>query len=247
MLLSLSVKNFILIEALNLDFSSGLYVITGETGAGKSILLDSILFALGQKFDSSIIKNDEKSASVTLEFSVDNDLKEIASGFGVDLGDSLLIKRVQHIDNKKKFYINDEPVTVKIITMLADKLVEMHGQHGYSQLLNPSKHLKILDQFGSLENDRKILEKKFSEYQKISLDIESVNKDRNLILREIDYLEHIVSELKNKCPKEGEETELSDLRLRLKNVEKRHSAIENIKNIFSDSNLYNKISSMQKI
>lgn len=247
MLVTLSIKNFILIESLSLDFTKGFYVISGETGAGKSILLDSILFVLGHKFDSKIIKPNTDYASVSAEFKVSDEISHIAREHGIELSDNIIIKRQQYQNGRKKFFINDEPVTVKLVELLASFLLEIHGQDGYSKLLSPSNHIKILDNFGDLETLKEVVEAKYKEYKQIESDIESIEKDKNHILREIDYLEHVVLELKSKCPNEGEEEVLSDKRIRLRGQEKRGHAIKEMENILGESSIGGKISSMQKI
>jgi DNA repair protein RecN (Recombination protein N) len=247
MLLNLSIKNFILIESLNLELHKGFCCITGETGAGKSILLDSILFVLGEKFDTPIVKAQAEYASVTAEFAVTKELSELVKEYGIELEGTILIKRQQYSDNKKKFFINDEPVTQKLVCMIATKLVEMHGQHVYSGLLNPNEHLKILDNFGDLEVDRNAVSTIFSELQKITSDIEIVNNNRDRIVRDIDYLSFVVSELQKKCPKIGEEIEIADLRINMQKSQKNHALLDDLKSFFADSNLLGKISTMQKM
>ncbi|MGV2431934.1 MAG UNVERIFIED_CONTAM: hypothetical protein LVQ98_00580 [Rickettsiaceae bacterium] len=101
---------------------------------------------------------------------------EKATEYGIELNDNIIIKRQQFRDGKKKFFINDEPVTQKLISNLSNMLLEMHGQHGYSILLSPPQHQKILDKFGNLDHDRQIIEQKFSEIQKLSSDLEKINQ-----------------------------------------------------------------------
>lgn len=247
MLITLSIKNFVLIESLSLDFSSGFHAISGDTGAGKSIILDSILFALGHKFDSKIIRLGSDMASVTAHFDVSNEVAEIASEHGLDIAEGLIIKRQQFANGKKKFFINDEPASSKLVALLGDSLIEMHGQCGYGKLLNPASHLKILDKYGQLDELKEAVEEKYKEYKKIESDIEEIEKNRNFIEREVDYLKHSVSELASKCPKEGEEAALSDKRIKLRGFEKRRDAINNLQQIYSESLIPSKISSMQKI
>lgn len=247
MLVTLSIKNFVLIESLTLDFTSGLYVISGETGAGKSVLLNSIVFALGGKFDSKVIRSGADFASVSAQFSVSKEIEKSLEDFGIDASESLIIKRQQFANGRKKFFINDDPATAKIVTQISDSLIEMHGQHGYGRLLNPSCHLGILDIFGELEDSKQDVKVKYREYKNIEDDLEMISKDQGLIRREIDYLEHVVSELESKCPGRGEEEDLASKRIKLRNNEKRNSALEKIENIIQETSLDNKLYEMQKL
>ena len=237
MLVTLSIKNFVLIESLSLDLSKGLYVISGDTGAGKSILLNSILFALGAKFDSKVVRPGADFASITVEFTITKEMPRAAQEHGIDISEGLIIKRQQYPNGRSKFFVNNEPAIGKLVSLLSDDLIEMHGQHGYARLLNPLYHRKILDAFGDLEDLREIVENKYREYKSIESDIESVEKDRAYITREIDYLEHVVSELKAKGPSRGEEVDLYEKSTKLRGQEKRRQAISEIQQIYHEAGM----------
>jgi DNA repair protein RecN (Recombination protein N) len=248
MLLSLSVKNFILIGSLNLDFSSGFHAISGETGSGKSMIIKSILFGLGfGKDNNDIVRPGAESASVVLEFSVSDSLTDILDHYGISANDSLFIRKQQFLNNKKKYYINDELTSHKVVSAIADHIIEIHGQHGYSRLLNPNEHIRILDNFANLIEDRKELEKIFYEYQKVSSEVKDVIQHQSMILRDIDYLSFVVSELKKKCPKKGEEDELSSSRTKLRNKSKRSEIIDELDRIIRTTDISSHVDLLYRV
>ena len=132
MLQSLHIKDFILIEKLELDFNEGFCAITGETGAGKSILLDAILFCLGEKFSGNPVRPSAESCWVTLVFTATKILDNYLQEIGVDKADVLIIKCSQNTLGRKKFFINDQIVTAKLVQSLFDYLLELHGQHNHT-------------------------------------------------------------------------------------------------------------------
>ena len=130
MLASLSIRNIVLIEALDLSFSRGLTVITGETGAGKSIILDALGLALGNRADARLVRNGEKQGAVSAEFIVtDPSLDSLLREQGIAQEEILTVRRTLYHDGKSKAFVNDEPVSVANITNIAACLVEVHGQH----------------------------------------------------------------------------------------------------------------------
>jgi DNA repair protein RecN (Recombination protein N) len=247
MLLSLQIKNFILIDFVSLDFQKGFYVITGETGAGKSVLLDALLFVLGEKFDLDPVKSGTDMASVTAEFSSTPNLTSLLAEHGIETLEMLIIKRQQYHGGKKKFFINDEPVTAKLLSVVADELLEMHGQHSHSILLDQSKHIDIIDQFGDLSSAVSDVSQKFSEWQKLERDILELQNNRDSVLREIDFLSFAVKELTDKVPKIGEETELANLRIELQNSSKDRELLQNVSNTMDRSNILSNIGSLQRL
>lgn len=247
MLLSLQIKNFVLIDSVSLDFQQGFYVITGETGAGKSILLDSILFVLGEKFDLDPVKSGSEMASVTAEFTYSKNLHNILSEYGIQKSETLIIKRHQYVGGKKKFFINDEPVTAKLLNIVSDELLEMHGQHSHSALLDPYQHIEILDKFGNLENLVNTVRQKFSEWQDIIREIDKLQNNRDSVLKEIDFLTFATNELSEKAPEIGEEEKLAELRIELQNASKNQELLKNIADFIDRSNILGNIGSLQRM
>ena len=151
MLKHLSIKNVVLIESLDIEFSRGLTVLSGETGAGKSILLDSLGLLLGNRTESSLIRTGADKLSVTGVFEVDktNKIYEIAQNYTLDIEDDIIIKRIITADGKNKILFNDQPITLKLLKELSQNLIEIHGQHDNQGLLNQDCHRSILDEYGN--------------------------------------------------------------------------------------------------
>lgn len=223
MLTKLSVKDVVLIEKCDLDFADGLCVFTGETGAGKSILLDSLSLVLGARSDTGLIRSGAKQLSVTAEFfpisqSVQNILSEASIDF--DLSEPLYLRRQVTTDGKSKAYINDQPVSAGLLRQIGEELVEIHGQFATHRLLNPATHRSILDNYGQLSS---LTDKTKTDYQywkskknELSQCIEQIEQAK----KEEDFLRHSVEELSAFKPQVGEETALQDRRTLMMNSEK---------------------------
>ena len=228
MLQSLSIRNVVLIDKLDIDFSSGLSVLTGETGAGKSILLDSLGLVLGARGDTSLIRQGEEKLTVVAEFDVPEATSELAiilSEYDIEFDDCIQIKRSIDINGKGKIFINDQPISLKLLKEIGIHLVEIHGQFDNQGLLNQSNHLSVLDSFGEYSDLLKEVKDNFVAYR-------DVYKQRELAERELAYakeeeenLRHWIRELELANPYEGEVEELSQLRQTLMNSEK---IIENL-------------------
>jgi DNA repair protein RecN (Recombination protein N) len=247
MLLSLSAKNFILIEQLDLDLSTGLHAITGETGAGKSILLDAILFCLGYKFDTSVIRHGEECCIVALEVKVPAILNLILSENAIEHDGHIIIKRQQFTNGRKKIFVNDQIVTQKVIEQLAEHLVEIHGQNSHSSLLNPSAHLDIVDSYGKLEDKRAAISNIFKEWQAKERGLQEIEKERKFLEREIDYLSFVVNELQELDVKEGEEQELAALRIDMQLKEKSKVLVRDIYSALTDNPIDTQILAVGRI
>lgn len=228
MLQSLSIRNVVLIDKLDLDFKSGLSVLTGETGTGKSILLDSVGLVLGNRAETSLIRHGEDKLAVAASFSlpkVDSPLWKIFEENELEVEDELIIKRTLSRDGKGKIFINDQPVSAKLLKEAGKYLVEIHGQFDNQGLLNPANHRDVLDAFGAypflLENTKA----KFSAYRNARK--ARLEAEENILHAkdEEENLRHWVAELEKISPVEGEEDELGKRRLELMNAEK---IIENL-------------------
>ena len=226
MLTHLYISNIVLIEKLNLEFGAGLNILTGETGAGKSILMDALALALGARSDAGLVRHGCDSASVIAEFDTINaELCKILDETGIDYDDNLILRRTLSADGKSRAWINDTPVSIKTLKQIGDTLVEIHGQFANHALLNPSTHRDALDAFGvatipdyaqllSRTHDAYIAyhnaKKKLDDLQKI---LEKSASDR-------DFLTHNVNELSALGVQVGEEEQLASQRTSMMNAEK---------------------------
>lgn len=228
MLQSLHIKDFILIEKLELDFNEGFCAITGETGAGKSILLDAILFCLGEKFSGNPVRPSAESCWVTLVFTASKILDNYLQEIGVDKADVLIIKCSQNTLGRKKFFINDQIVTAKLVQSLFDYLLELHGQHNHTILLHGASHQFILDEFGRLGDLKKQVAASYSNWQETEKKIKEIATRKDQVDKEIDYLKHVCAELELAQVKKGEEQELADIKRKLQSYEKEKQLIQSV-------------------
>ena len=153
MLLSLFIKDVIFIKNLEIDFKDGLVVFTGETGAGKSIIMESILLALGGKSNPSIVNTSSDSATFVLALKNYPKTHKIFQELNIEDSDEMHIKRVQFNDGRTKSYINDVPVSISTVKKLSSYIVEFHGQNEDLSFINQAKHIDIIDIFGDYADD----------------------------------------------------------------------------------------------
>ena len=246
MLQSLHIKDFILIEKLELDFSEGFCVITGDTGAGKSILLDSIIFCLGGKISGSPVRPGSDSCIVTLVFSAHDAVRQYLAKLNIDADDEIIIRRTQNQSGRKKFLINDQIVTATVMQTLFDYLLELHGQHNHTLLINPSTHVEILDEYGKLTDLRDEVSTCYQNWQKLESKINEFSEERDNIEKEIDYLTHVCTELRQAQISVGEEQELADTKKRLQNRDKEINLIQSVLSEIESSSIEQIIARSQR-
>ena len=219
MLKTLSIRNVALIDSLDIDFSGGLTVLSGETGAGKSILLDSLGLLLGSRSESSLVRTGADKLSVTGVFEVrpDNKIYDIAAEYDLEVDGDIIIKRTISADGRGKILFNDQIITLKLLRELSRCLIEIHGQHDNQGLLNPATHCDILDSCGACWKELAAVREAFSAYKTAAAALrsreEALNKDE-------ENLKHWVQELNKLAPKKGEEETLRIRRSELMNAEK---------------------------
>jgi len=222
MLTALSIRDVVLIEALDLEFGVGLGTLTGETGAGKSILLDSLGLVLGQRADSGLVRQGADRAVVTASFDLAPDgpaARMLADAeIAIEPGEPLLIKRTLRADGGSRATINDQPASVALLRELGATLVEIHGQHDDRGLLNPRGHRALLDSFGRLDaasaaRAHRAWRTAEAALAELSATLDEAERDR-------EWLEHAVAELTNLGAEPGEDEELAEARSQMQKGER---------------------------
>jgi DNA repair protein RecN (Recombination protein N) len=210
---SLSIQNIVLIDKTEIKFTSGLCILSGETGSGKSILLDALGLAIGFRSNLRLIGNDENKALVAAEFDISknelckNILKE-NDLIAAENQDVVRIRRSISENSASKVFVNDVTIGVNLLSKIGESLVEIHGQHDQRGLLNPAAHLEILDEFARNETLLKNLKKNYENLKSVEEKIAEINAKKEQAEREKDYLEHVVKELENADLKADEENNL---------------------------------------
>ena len=227
MLTALSIRDIVLIEKLDIGLERGLTVLSGETGAGKSILLDALGLALGARGDSSLVRTGAERGVVTAAFALP--AGHAAFGLlkeqGIDGEGELVIRRIQNADGPSRASINDQPVSLNLLRQVAASLAEIHGQHADRALVDVANHRRLLDAFGGLEGDVQQVAKLWTEASAARAELD---EHRDLMARaeaERDYLDHAVEELRALDPKPGEETKLAEARQIMMNAEQYSEAL----------------------
>ncbi|MBP9999700.1 MAG: DNA repair protein RecN [Proteobacteria bacterium] len=226
MLTNLYISNIVLIEKLNLEFGHGLNVLTGETGAGKSILMDALSLALGARSDAGLVRSGCDMGSATAEFTVVGEsIKNILVENGLDADETIVLRRTLGVDGKSRAWINDIPVSVRVLKMVGDALVEIHGQFANHTLLNPATHRPTLDSFAGINNPEFISQQKSvrESYNTLHAIETKITELQDLVARstmEREFLEHNVAELRALNVKPGEEDELATIRANMMKAEK---------------------------
>lgn len=213
MLLELHVRNLALIERADVEFGDGLEILTGETGAGKSIIIGSVSLALGQKAPREIIRSGAEYAYVELVFSVTEEKRAALEAMDVFPDeDGLLIISRKLLPARSVSKINDETVTAAKLRQVTGLLIDIHGQHEHQSLLHGSKHLEILDAYGKAEilPVKEKIESCYRRYRLLQEQLEEMNSDEESRRRETDFLQFEVDEIENAALKEGEEELLAE-------------------------------------
>src|SRR5688572_3609141 len=222
MLARLSIRDIVLIERLDIDFARGLAVLTGETGAGKSILLDAFALALGGRGDSDLVRQGVEQGQVTAVFDVPktHPAAKLLIENGLDDTGEMILRRVQLADGRTRAFINDQSISVQTLKAVGAALVEIHGQHDERALVDASTHRQLLDAFAGLEKDVTGLEVLWDLRRTANTALDAHRAGMERAAREADYLRHASDELKALRPREGEETELAERRTTMMQGEK---------------------------
>jgi DNA repair protein RecN (Recombination protein N) len=249
MLNSLHIKNLVLINSVELEFERNFNVITGETGAGKSILLDCLSLCLGEKNNNVEVKKGEEKGSVTAGFDVSHNkkAKEILKEIDAESSDDLVIRRTVNSSGKTQAYINDEPVSLNILKKLSTAIVEIYGQHEYSSLMDKTSHVEILDEFGEHEDLLADVKDIYVELKSINEELNQIKNKADEAAREEEFIKFVEKELSSLDPKIGEEQELSEKRIMLQQSSKIKEALNSAYGQISENNVLQNIYSSQKI
>jgi DNA repair protein RecN (Recombination protein N) len=222
MLSRLSIRDIVLIDRLDIDFAEGLAVLTGETGAGKSILLDAFALALGARGDQSLVRQGLEQGQVIAVFEVErtHPARALLEANDIATEDELILRRVQLADGRTRAFVNDQPVSVQVMKELGSALVEIHGQHDDRALVDAGTHRRLLDAFGALEGDAGKVEALWEARRAAQDAADAHRADVERAKRESDWLRHAVDELDKLNPQAGEETTLATRRTVMMQSEK---------------------------
>ena len=226
MLSLLKIKNIALIDEIAVEFSGGLNLLTGETGSGKSIVVDSLGALTGERISSDLIKEGERAAHIEGLFNVSNSallLETLAEG-GIEANDAkeveIIVRRELAAGGRNRIFVNNQLATQIYLKKIGAFLVDIHGQGEQATLFNQATHLEMLDKFANLQSGREILAKKYRELAEIQRELNNLSDDEAQKLQLLDILQFQVEEIKKVNPQTGEDESLNEEKRRLNNVEK---------------------------
>jgi len=217
MLLSLTIRDVVLIDRLDLAFPSHLSVLTGETGAGKSILLDALGLALGARAESGLVRRGATQAIVAAEFDIgpDHAARAILAEQGIEAEDTLVLRRVLGTDGRSRGFVNDQPVGVGLLKQLGDTLVEIQGQFEQRGLMDPANHRALLDAFAAAPDGVEAVRASWQSWRAARTEREAAEAARAKAAADEEFLRHTLGELDALKPKPGEESVLAEQRARM--------------------------------
>ena len=222
MLARLSIRDIVLIDRLDIDFGSGLAVLTGETGAGKSILLDAFALALGARGEAALVREGAEQGQVTAAFEIarDHPARRLLAENGLCGEDELILRRVQFADGRTRAFVNDQPVSVQVLRALGAALVEIHGQHDERAFVDAATHRALLDAHGGIEDDAVEVARLWADCRARETAVQNHRAAVEQASREAEWLRHAVDELGRLAPQTGEETALAERRAAMMQAEK---------------------------
>ncbi len=222
MLAELSIKDIVLIDRLTVELEAGLTVLTGETGAGKSILLDAFALALGGRGDGGLVRTGQTQGQVTAMFDVPpaHLACTIASDADLDIEGPLILRRIQMSDGRTRAFINDQAVSVQVLKAVGAALVEIHGQHDDRALTDPATHRSLLDASGVLEQECMEVSKAYSDLRAKQKALQTLKAQIEKARKDADYLRHASEELTKLQAEPGEERQLAERRIAMQQAEK---------------------------
>ena len=222
MLASLSIRDIVLIDRLDIDFGSGLAALTGETGAGKTILLDAFALALGARGDAALVREGADHAQVIAAFDLGkgHPARRLLAANDLAGEDELIMRRVQFADGRTRAFVNDQPVSVQVLRALGAALVEIHGQHDERAFVEAATHRALLDAYGGNEETAAGVRRLWDGRRERQAAFEAHRADVERAQREAEWLRHAVEELSGLAPQNGEETTLAERRAAMMQAEK---------------------------
>ena len=238
MLSRLSIRDIVLIERLDIDFAPGLSVLTGETGAGKSILLDALSLALGARGDASLVRHGAAQGQVSAVFDVprNHPARALLAENAIDDDGDIILRRVQTADGRTRVFVNDQPSSVTLMRDVGRALVEIHGQHDERALVDASAHRDLLDAFGGHLGEVRLCGEAWRQWRAVESDLAQHGARVQAAAREADYLRASVAELSRLDPQPGEEGDLADIRTAMMRAEKVASEIKDAQDVLSGPN-----------
>ena len=221
MLTALSIRDIVLIDRLELSFARGLSVLTGETGAGKSILLDSLGLALGARSETGLVRVGAERGSVTATFDVDRDHPAMAllDEHGLLVDETVILRRVVGADGRTRAFVNDESVSVALLRRIGESLVEIQGQFAEQGLMNPANHRDLLDTFADTDAARDATRQAYEAWRDTIAQRQRMAEEAETARRDEEYLRASLTELEDLAPAAGEEKELAERRSLLQHAE----------------------------
>ena len=222
MLVQLAIRDIVLIDRLDLDLRPGLTVLTGETGAGKSILLDAFALALGARGDGALVREGQAQGQVSAVFDIaaDHAVRSLARGHDIDLDGDLILRRVQMADGRTRAFVNDQPVSAQTLRSIGRGLVEIHGQHDDRAMVEPTMHRQLVDAFGALAGPLATVREAHGQMRAIAIERQSEEARVAAIRAEADYLRHAHAELATLAAEPGEDVMLAERRQTMQAAEK---------------------------
>ncbi|PTW58799.1 DNA replication and repair protein RecN [Breoghania corrubedonensis] len=222
MLAALSIRDIVLIDRLDIDFTAGMTVLTGETGAGKSILLDALTLALGGRGDAGLVRHGADQGQVTAAFDVamDHPARKLLSDNDIDDDGDIILRRVQNADGRTRAFVNDRPVSASLMRDIGARLVEIHGQHDERALVDPASHRRLLDAYGGLEAEVAGVAEAHRAVRSAGKALREHEERIETARREADFLRAATEELAALNPQAGEEETLAERRAAMMRVEK---------------------------
>lgn len=236
MLTGLDIQNVVLIDRLSLEGDDGLVALTGETGAGKSILLDALGLSLGARAEAGLVRHGTPQATVTASFDLppQHAALQLLAERGIDSDGTLILRRTVNKDGRSKAFINDAPVSVQLLKETGALLIEIHGQFDTQGLLDPAGHGAVLDEFAAATTDAAATRRAWAAWRDAKEKLDDAKAGIEATRLQEEYLRYTVAELETLAPEVGEEAILSEKRQRLMNREKLAEGFEQAQSLLTD-------------